>query len=513
MAKKLNFEEAKRKFKTDEEAANYFALVELYKKHLTGKQKEDFLSADTIDDMLKLLDDKQLRHLKQLVVALYSHIVNGPGGVRYPDPRYFDFINEAYSEWFRDNVLFRGVKESRKKGDVPPMPNFEGSAKLINKIVKHGRTKEIPFVKKEYESRLKRFDGNSVEYRQWLILLDVDNSIPNISKIYDVNKILKQLDIGQLQSLKINIQKKGINGIIRDMQHLEPYYYWLYTRKMEYNALDLIEDISSKNVPSFRKPDSYLSTAFEGSSVRLISKIDRIIEEKRELIELKIKYLVKSKTFETDVLDIARNIGIADDMILRNAIGDYSKASSSGSDFNHYLRKSVLLEKLREGLEGKGKSLVLDTVKFVNQISKVYEYFERHLLNKDYTVYRGIGLDGLYALLDTAYPKIDYDKKEGMTDSLIGKINALTPTVFEEGLTSTSLNKGVSSVEFGGKQVGGVLLTIKIPRGSKALVLSYQGIEDVPQEEEVLLAPKTKIKIDSVKEVSGHYEIEAEVVN
>lgn len=118
-----------------------------------------------------------------------------------------------------------------------------------------------------------------------------------------------------------------------------------------------------------------------------------------------------------------------------------------------------------------------------------------------------------YTLLDTAYPKIDYDKKEGMTDSLIGKINALTPTVFEEGLTSTSLNKGVSSVEFGGKQVGGVLLTIKIPRGSKALVLSYQGIEDVPQEEEVLLAPKTKIKIDSVKEVSGHYEIEAEVVN
>ena len=66
---------------------------------------------------------------------------------------------------------------------------------------------------------------------------------------------------------------------------------------------------------------------------------------------------------------------------------------------------------------------------------------------------------------------------------------------------------------FRGKTPGNVFLTIKIPPNSKALVLDYEGIQNAPGEEELLIAPKTKIKINSIREVDKHYEIVAQVLN
>ena len=64
-----------------------------------------------------------------------------------------------------------------------------------------------------------------------------------------------------------------------------------------------------------------------------------------------------------------------------------------------------------------------------------------------------------------------------------------------------------------GTEEGNVLFTIKIPKHSKALVLDYEGIRNSPFEEEILLAARTKMKINSIKKVRGHYELELTVLN
>lgn len=536
MPKLKDFAEAKRKFKTDEDAEYYFVLVELYEKHLKPEQKENFLSAETIDGMLDVLDSKQLRYLKQLIVALTDIIYTGGKTGLYPNPNYIKQVNESYSEWFRNNVLYRGCKVPLKSTDTPEKPKLPDMLELINIITKHiglndkskkkqGGKEESDLIK-QYKSRLKRFDGDSVEYRQWLILLDVDNSIPNIDRIYDVNKLLKQLDLERLKSLKRLVGEKDAVKIIKaDMKHLEPYYYWLDAVNSGYTSDDYFMDIGfAVAVSSHRTADKGLVEAFNISLRELNSKIDEIIaektKEKEELVDLKIKGLVRSKRFGEDMMEISRLTVGTDDIVLRNAISDYCRTGVNGGAFNNYLRRAILLRTLKEEMEEiatkGGESSASATMKFRKAIDKVYEYFRNHLTSQEYTVYRGMRSDGLAALLDKSSPRIEYEKDGKspiLNDTLISKINKCKPVVFDEGLTSTSLNKGVSAVGFRGKDKGSIFFTIKIPSGSKALILDYEGINDVPFEEEVLLAPRTKIRINKIKEVDGHYEIDAEVVN
>ena len=67
---KLEFEAVKHKFGNDEDAASYFLLVALYKKHLQGEQENHFLNAKTIEGMLGVLDEKQLLHSTTVISAV-----------------------------------------------------------------------------------------------------------------------------------------------------------------------------------------------------------------------------------------------------------------------------------------------------------------------------------------------------------------------------------------------------------------------------------------------------------
>lgn len=512
MPKLKNFDEAKRKFKTDEDAEYYFVLVELYEKHLKSEQKEAFFKADTIDGMLDVLDGKQLGHLIKLINAFMIQIVGGGSGTGYPHPEYIEFVNEAYSEWFKSNMFDRIFKDSSKQ---PELPDVDG---LINRIAERkGARFERDKAKKgtlinEYKSRLKKFDGNSVEYRQWLILLFEDDmgyfSIPNINKIYNVNKLLKQLNVERLRSLKDLLERESVSWIVSSMDVYEPYYYFFGNSEQKSKSAGTFLKIE---IEDDYKPDESVTALFDSSLGGLISKIDDIIKEKDEWLEMKIEHLVKSKTFEEDVLEIAHNLGTSYVESLKEAISKYCKTGVNGSYYNHFLRKAFIVNELQKEIDSDVESSA-QKLEFMSDLAKVYEYFERHLLSHEYTVYRGMGVDGLYALLGTARPKIDYDKEQGITDSVIESINKLKPIVFDKGITSTSLNKGVSAVRFRGTSKGNVFFTIKIPSGSKALVLDYEEMDTVPAEEEVLLAPKTKMKIQFIKEVKGHYEIDAEVV-
>ena len=207
-----------------------------------------------------------------------------------------------------------------------------------------------------------------------------------------------------------------------------------------------------------------------------------------------------------------------DDKYLKGPIADYSKPGVIGSAFNNYLRKSEFLKKI-------SNISAPEIISFKNKFLKVSQYFLDHLTKKKYTVYRGMAFDGLEELLKNSNIKIETSLKPVTSDpidvyeldlerkiSLINEINEKKPIVFDEGFMSTALTERVSAESFDGKTMDHVFLTIEIPAGSKALVLDYEGITNVPDEEEMLLAERTKLKINSAKVVGNHYEIEAAVV-
>ncbi len=496
MPELMDFAKAKSKFGDDKEAVNYFVLVELYGKHLSEEKKDKFLSANSIDDMLDVLDERQLKHLRSLLGAsLYQRSFRA-----HDDP---EFDKEAFSEWFIQNVLNRGFEIDYK--GLPP--------RIYDKQIAKTKAQDLIFT---FKSRLKRFDGDLEEYCQWLILLGVDNSIPSIERAYDVHRLLKSLDLTRLEKLLKSIEKKKIGDIVDNMKYLEPTFYQIATKDLKYaNAPD--SNILLNNVESnfTATTPSKVHGLFEIERNKLIAKIKNLINEKNTIVESTIAKLGTSKTFEDSLTQIGDLVGGDDEVFLKEAIGEYSKVGASGSAFNRFLREAQFFKELSE------KKFSSDTLQtFRKRIAQASAYFERHLTDKEYTVYRGMGSDGLKALLDKSNPKICYKTTDDqwhkliIDDDLINEINKRNPIVFDEGFASTSLNKGVSGHKcfFKGKNVGNVFFTIKIPLHSKALVLDYEGIRNVPHEEEVLLTPRTKMKLTSIKDMAGHYEIEAEVV-
>ena len=149
---------------------------------------------------------------------------------------------------------------------------------------------------------------------------------------------------------------------------------------------------------------------------------------------------------------VADLIGGDDEVFLKEAIGEYSKLGTNGAAFNPFLRKAQFLKKL----SSPGSRLSSDAIKtFGKRFAQASEYFERHLTDKEYTVYRGMGSSGLKALLDKSNPKISYKTDDEyhkliIDDDLIRNINRIKPIVFDEGLVSTSLNKSISSCCFHG---------------------------------------------------------------
>ena len=319
MAKKLNFAEAKRKFGTDEEVANYFTLVEFYEKHLTGKQKEDFLSADTIDGMLNVLDANQLRHLRNLLGANLENF-NRYGMAHPNDPT---FENEALSEWFRDNVF-----ENKLDIDCENLP-----ARIYEM---QRRKTNLKGLVANYKERLRKFSWNSSEYIQWLILLSVDNSIPSIDRVYDVEKLLKVLDLKQLECLKNSIEEKKTGYIVSSMEYLEPYFYWNATDGLVYGDQSLKDIMLNRVKSSFINNNEPIIDKFELEKERLIGRIKSLIDKKAAIVEDTIANLGRSKTFEDSMMKIADTMGGEDEVFLKEAIGAYSGGGHTGENLTHF---------------------------------------------------------------------------------------------------------------------------------------------------------------------------------
>ena len=259
-AEKLNFTQAKNKFKTVNETVSYFILVECYKKYLDSTQKNNFLNADTTDDMLSILDEKQLKHLTSLL-EVFRHCCSGTAF----DYGMFNLYNtklDRYSDWFKENVINNSELIKSQQIDIqvflPPYSNYGSETsseynkciqsleayntqppeqlisqlcntvckKLIDNIQKKYNKQTKKDLINKYKSRLKNFDGDSMEYRQWLILLFISREksivIPSIHKIYDVTKLLKQLDYEKLEKLEKMLKECNINqDAVKDF---EPYF-------------------------------------------------------------------------------------------------------------------------------------------------------------------------------------------------------------------------------------------------------------------------------------------------
>ena len=444
--------------------------------------------------MLDVLDKNQLKHLRSLLSASLV----GQSVRSHNDP---EFIKEAFSKWYIKNM-------SGKKINISKL-----SARIYDKQFE--KTKVQDLVSK-FNSRLKNFDGDLKEYCQWLILLSVDNSIPSIESVYDVHKLLKPLDLTRLKKLLWELTKShNTTSIVEDMERLEPYFYKLATEKLKYSSQPELDILSNEAEETFIEENpSSVTKMFDKERKNLIDTIENLIKEKRSILKSTVAKLGSSKTFEDSLTKVADLVGGDDEIFVKEAIGEYSMLGANGSTFNSFLRKAKFFEKLSKN------EFSSDELKtFRKRMAQASKYFENHLTDKAYTTYRGMGTAGLKALLDTSTPKICYktdkDNELIVDNDLIKKINTYKPTVFDEGMTSVSLNKGVAGhfYLFKGKRPGHVFLTIEIPPHSKALVLDYEGIKNVPDEEELLLAPKTKIKINSIKKVDEHYEIVAQVLN
>lgn len=492
MPKLKDFAEAKRKFKNNEDdAISYFILVESYGKHLNANQKDGFLNPESIDTMLNVLDEKQLKHLKNLIRVF----------VHYRDP------NGYHSEWFQENIyqnknlLKNSIEDLHEKCETICEILFD---RIENVIQQRLKTKNIKAEQlTQYKTMLRKFDGNSVEYRQWLLLLVTDHGIPGIDKIYDIDKLLRRLSVDYLKKLKTKLSSLSCFKAIKGIKNIEPYLYDLATQGMDASLRQADPN------PPLNNPDV---RAFRFAKKNLTDQIiDAIIAKKTEIdIGDKVTGLPTSDKFYDDMEAILDASGISEDY-LKNAIEEYSRAGTNGKTFNHYLRKEFLLKKLSEA-----KVSVSDVRAFRSKVLKAREYFLKNLTSKGYTVYRGMGKDGLKALLDNSDKEIPYktdDKNIIIDENLIRDINEKKPTVFDEGFVSTSLNPYVAAVTFKGKKLDNVFLTIKVPTGSKALVLDFNDIQNIPREEELLLAPRTKMRIDSMKRVGEHFELELTVIN
>lgn len=502
--KKLNLAQAKSKFKTKEDILSYFVLVENYEKHLDSKQKDDFLKPDTIDNMINILNEKQLSHLKSLIIVTHNTYAK-----RLKDLYGDCSKGEGISDWFKENIdnYAKQLKNDQHLiGDIRDVCKI-----LVNKIkdIENKRLKIKNHSKNiitNYKSNLKKFGGNSIEYRQWLALMSYDHGIPDIEKTYDVTKLLRRLDIRYLKNLKSSFKdiECTATSTILNIKNLEPYLYNLATSKIKNKDYKEHFDIFCAISDDNDKFNEF--NAFKRAIKDLVSKIEDVIKEKGDYIDKKIDYLKISPKFYEDVIEILRYTG--DELYLKDVISEYSKPMASGSSFNAYLRKAKFLKIISNKTASSS-----NIESFRNKILKVRKYFLDHLTNKKYTVYRGVEIDGLNALLSTANPKLlSLTMKNTSNDLIFKEINEKKPIVFDEGFVSTSLNKGIAAHEFGGKKWGGVFFEIEIPAGSKALVLDYESIINVPHEEEILLAERTKIKINSIGEVDNHFEVKATVV-
>lgn len=497
---KLNWPQIKNKFTTEKDILSYFILVENYEKHLSSKQKDDFLNSDTIDGMISLLDEKQLSHLKSLLIVNYSTILK---------TKFNSYGEEGLSDWFKENMK---ACKNELKIDHIYKDAYDACTTLIEKIknIEKNKQNKKEMIEK-YKSNLQKFNGNSVEYREWLALMAYDHGIPDIEKTYDVTKLLRRLNIKYLTNLKRYFQSKSAAKIIMDTRNLEPYFYNLATSKIKAKDYTNSHCIFLQLRGMKTNKDKYDElSAFTLATKDLISKIEDVIKEKNEYIDDKIDSLKTSPKFYEDVVDILRYSG--DELYFKDAISEYSKPMASGSAFNDYLRKANFLKIISE------KAISSSNIEsFRNKMLKVQKYFLDHLTNKKYTVYRGMGVDGLKVLLSKANPKLLTLKRKNTTNKLIFKeINEKKPIVFDEGFVSTSLNKGIAATEFQGKKQGGVFFEIEIPAGSKALVLDYESVINVSREEEVLLAERTKMRINSIKTAGTppnmYFDVNATVV-
>ena len=268
---KLNFLQVKEKFKNKkEDILSYFVLVENYEKHLNSKQKYNFLNPDTIDSMIKVLDEKQLSHLKSLLVVNCDYNVKTNFNTYGPPSE-----REGLSNWFKKNIetYRKELKIDCIYGDICNVCKM-----LVEKIkkIENNKQNQKKIIAK-YKSNLKKFNGNSVEYRQWLALMAYDHGIPDIEKTYDVTKLLRKLNIKYLTDLKCHFNSVMIEKVIMDIEKLEPYLYNLATAEIKDKFYYGILNELGKGENSSDKYDEYNAFKFAIKN-DLVPKIEGVTE-------------------------------------------------------------------------------------------------------------------------------------------------------------------------------------------------------------------------------------------
>lgn len=513
---KPTFNEIAAKFNSQEDAMEYFILVENYEIHLPKDKLTSFLNAGSINEMLEMLSEKQLHHAMGLIKGfsmLDTRSEEGRGIIRHNAFR--------VSDWFYKNVIEQKYTKTKEKGETKTNETqyysdlqnaCHGILKKTSLILKNRITNEEhkKQVKANYKANLKNFDGNSIEYRKWIILQISDPSIPAINTTFNTAKLLKNLDKKRLEHFPrlINTRFLDKKDAAEKINNFEPYFY---ENMIDYEHLGYID-------PSYR-------TALDDESEEW-----EIWEKCAETLKIEIQKIIShwnlperktlSRSYD-DVIDFKhprgqKNIREENEKL---AVGRYSDPGEKGTDYFLYLRKGCpeeyrhLIDTDPRGGNGKKfRGIVFS--QFWENVLKVRSYFLKHPTKQDCIVYRGMKPDGMINLLKTARPTINSklnDKQ--MTDELVAELNEKQPIMWDASLLSTSFIDQVSAARFYGKMPGNLFFIIEVPRRSFGLTLGAENIPNIPTEEEFLLMEKTKIKILSVVKTNDeYYEIHAKVV-
>lgn len=324
-----------------------------------------------------------------------------------------------------------------------------------------------------YKSNLAKFDGDSVEYRKYIILSIKAPWIKSLGKVYDIRKILRNMSLDLNIKLLEKLNERG--PFAEDIKKKEPYF---------------LEILSSESLFALEKD-------FKLSGNLLIKQVEQEISNKETFLNQRINDLKPNAVTYEDILEVLMLMkkSTISKKALRNFIPDYLNSGNNEDNLASSLRaRAALLELINNPELFITICSRADLQIFRDRIMRIRELMSKNILSKSYTVYRGIRCyDALRRLFKNGGFWLP-ENLEDVNQEIIDKINRTHPVIFDTSVISTSLNKGISSVNF--SMQGGCLFKISLPAGCKAIILDFQGkIKTIPAEEEVLLDEKTELKI------------------
>lgn len=234
-----------------------------------------------------------------------------------------------------------------------------------------------------------------------------------------------------------------------------------YTNIFYYYANEVGKNITLCKRPSFLPHLTYINPYYTRSELINMGLNMGLIERSKKIYNkeevMKLCGEVSSNDISSDIILDHQN-----HIIDKNKIGIIKYYSQQGSYFmNKYLRTPTYKNKHMEVLIKSMWNLITTAPKF----------------DKSYYLYRFMGTD----------EHLDYLR---VGDEYI-----------TEGFTSTTRDPFYQSEEY---KFGFILVKIKIPKNVKGVALSIETFSQFPKEEEIILPPKTKLRLDR-KDVDTMY--------